>query len=191
MKTEIKLDGVVYKRAEDIPRDTLRRYFPESNVELKGRVDIGPGTVIWGPSKVFGDVTIGSNCMISAFSEIKANDGRVVIGDNVRIQNGFFISGPSTIGDDCFIGVKVIISNDLYPPSSRNIGASIGRNCILGNGVIIFPRTTVGEGSVIGAGALVTKDIPPDVLAHGSPARPAGTRAGYEEKKRQWEEGEL
>ena len=48
---------------------------------------------------------------------------------------------------------------------------SIGDDCWLGRRVMVMPGVTIGDGCVIAAGAVVTKDIPPYSVAGGVPAR--------------------
>jgi len=47
----------------------------------------------------------------------------------------------------------------------------IGDNCWLGTRVLIMPGVKIGEGCVIAAGAVVTKDMPPYHVVAGNPAR--------------------
>lgn len=48
----------------------------------------------------------------------------------------------------------------------------LGNNVWLGIRVIVLKGVTIGENSVIGAGSVVTKDIPANCLAAGMPAKP-------------------
>jgi len=48
---------------------------------------------------------------------------------------------------------------------------TIGNDCWIGGKVVIMPGVTIGNGSTIGAGSVVTRDIPPFSVAVGSPAR--------------------
>jgi maltose O-acetyltransferase len=48
---------------------------------------------------------------------------------------------------------------------------TIGNNIWIGRRVIILPGVTIGDGCVIGAGAVVAKDIEPNSIAVGNPAR--------------------
>ena len=54
----------------------------------------------------------------------------------------------------------------------------IGNNVWIGRRVIILPGVTIGDGCVIGAGAVVTKDVPAYSVAAGVPARIVGKRGG-------------
>ncbi|EXJ78187.1 acetyltransferase [Capronia epimyces CBS 606.96] len=48
---------------------------------------------------------------------------------------------------------------------------TIGDDCWIGGRVIILPGVTIGQGCTIGAGAVVTRDVPAWSVAMGSPAR--------------------
>jgi maltose O-acetyltransferase len=58
-------------------------------------------------------------------------------------EQGYDAPGPVTIGDDVWIGTRVII----------------------------LPSVTIGKGAIIGAGAIVTKDVPEYAITCGNPAR--------------------
>ena len=47
----------------------------------------------------------------------------------------------------------------------------IGDNVWIGARVIILPGVHIGSGAVIGAGSIVTKDIPQNVVVVGNPAK--------------------
>lgn len=48
---------------------------------------------------------------------------------------------------------------------------TIGNDVWIGTRVVILPGVTIGDQAVIGASALVTKDVPPRAIAGGNPAR--------------------
>ena len=48
---------------------------------------------------------------------------------------------------------------------------TIGNDVWIGRRVIILPGVTIGDGCVIGAGAVVAKDLPPYSIAVGVPAK--------------------
>ena len=48
---------------------------------------------------------------------------------------------------------------------------TIGDDVWIGGRVVVCPGVRIGAGSVIGTGSVVTRDIPPGVLAAGSPCK--------------------
>lgn len=90
-----------------------------------------------------GPVTIGKNVMMGQEVIIyttRHNDNRI---DIPMMEQGMGQVLPVRIGDDVWIGGRVII----------------------------LPGVTIGNGCIIGAGAVVTKDIPPYSVAVGVPAK--------------------
>lgn len=116
-------------------------------------VEIGDGTVIGSHSVILGKVKIGKNC---------------------RIQSFAFIPGGTTIDDNVFIGPRVTILNDKYPPSK---GAHwqpvrIMTDAVIGGNVTILPGVIIGFGAKVGGGSVVTKDVESRQLVYGNPASP-------------------
>lgn len=98
---------------------------------------------------------LGINCDIS---------GPVVIGDNVMMGPEVVIYTTNHEHDR--IDVPMIEQGIAMP---RKV--TIGDDVWIGRRVIILPGVTIGRGSIIGAGAVVAKDIPPYSVAVGNPAR--------------------
>ncbi len=116
----------------------------ESRVEFgSGRqLTLGADSAI-GARSVLGTVTIGEHVMIG--QELLALSRNHNFDDLTKPPKyqGFAEDEPITIGDDCWIGARVI----LLP------GVTIGRHCI------------------IGAGSVVTRDVEDHSVVGGSPAR--------------------
>lgn len=127
-------------------------------------------TKIWEPCNVYPTAQIGEGVNIGAFSEIGNN---VVIGDNTRIGAMSYIPEGVVIGKGVFIGPRVTMTNDRFPPSGKDYwektiiedGARIGAAVTIRCGVVI------GLGALIGAGSVVTKDVPPGETWAGVPAK--------------------
>lgn len=92
---------------------------------------------------------IGAHVMIGPEVLILTNNHRFSSLDLPMAEQGYSPQKPVTIGDDVWIGARVIL----------------------------LPGVTVGSGSVVGAGAVVAKDVPAGVVVAGNPARIVRRRA--------------
>lgn len=123
------------------------------------------------------------NCEIGFLATFASST--TCIGDRVILSTGVNI-GRCKIGDDCLIGVQVMITGgqnqhrfDRRDMPIRLQGGeynvvTIGRDCWIGNGAIIM--ADVGEGCVVAAGSVVTKPVPPFSIVAGVPAKVIGPR---------------
>ena len=116
------------------------------------------------------EVIIGDRCVVHHKCTL---EGRIHIGDGVKIMAHVYIPSTTVIGSMVFIGPGTTFLNDKYPMrrAAPVEGARIEDHVAIGGGVTICPGVVVGRNSVIGAGSLVNKDVPPDTLAYGVPAR--------------------
>jgi maltose O-acetyltransferase len=121
------------------------------NVNIEKNADFGKGTGI----RIGDNSGLGINCSVRGPLEMGSN---IMMGPDVTIltnihntartdipmnQQGFLPNQKVTIGDDVWIGTRVII----------------------------LPGVTIGKGVIIGAGAVVTKDIPDYAVVVGVPAK--------------------
>ena len=97
---------------------------------------------------------IGVNTQISWHTHLdkSINPEGIHIGDNCLITRGGYILAHDEARK---------IKKDIY----------IGNDCFLGVGVIVLPGVRIGNNCIIGAGSVVTKDIPDNSIAAGNPAR--------------------
>lgn len=107
------------------------------------------------------DIHLGDNSGIGRKCHIS---GHTYIGDNVMM-------GPEVIvyeQNHNFDRVDIPMCQQGFQPVEP---VHIGNDVWIGRRVIILPGVTIGDGCVIGAGAVVAKDIPPFSIAVGNPCR--------------------
>lgn len=120
----------------------------EHGAKFSYRVSIGDRSSIGINSEIHGKTTIGNDVMM----------GPEVV---IYTVNHEFHDKSKTIIEQKFQEEKpVIIGNDVW----------------LGRRVMIMPGVTIGDGAIIGAGAVVAKDIPPYAIAVGNPVKIVGYR---------------
>lgn len=136
-------------------------------------VTFGKGVTVVEPANLY-DCRLGDGVFVGPFVEIQ---GRVVIGENSRIQSHTFICEFVTIGADCFIGHGVLFINDLFQEGGPARGRQelwkptrIGDRVSIGSNATILP-VRICDRTVIGAGSVVTKDIDQPGVYAGNPAR--------------------
>jgi acetyltransferase-like isoleucine patch superfamily enzyme len=147
---------------------------------------IRSGTIVYGGSVIGANFQTGHNVVIredtyvghdvSVWSNSVIDYG-CVIGDRVKVHSNCYVAQFTELEDDVFLAPGVTIANDLYPGNRDSAEAMAGplirAGAQIGVNVTILPFVTIGEGAIVGAGSVVTRDVPPGVVAHGNPARPA------------------
>ncbi len=114
------------------------------------------------------DLCIGDNSGVGINSLISSN---VKIGKDVMM-------GPDCMIFTSNHGMKDITVPMWKQHSSKPRPVTIGDDVWLGARVIILPGVTIGNGSVIGAGSVVTKDVESYSVVAGNPARKVSSRIG-------------
>lgn len=114
----------------------------DKNVLIDETLTIGYNSGIGINSRVGKNVTLGENVMIGPECLIYTENHNFKRTDIPMCKQGVSEVKPVSIGDDVWIGARVII----------------------------LPGVTIGNGCIIGAGSVVTKDIPEYVVAAGNPA---------------------
>jgi acetyltransferase-like isoleucine patch superfamily enzyme len=110
-----------------------------------GHISIGAGTFLNLNVMIAAAdrVEIGEHCMLANGCMVTDADHRFDDPDKPVPWQGFTSKGPTTLGDNVWLGANVVVTS----------GVSIGRRC------------------VIGANSVVTTDIPEYSIAAGAPAR--------------------
>jgi UDP-2-acetamido-3-amino-2,3-dideoxy-glucuronate N-acetyltransferase len=103
----------------------------------------------------------------------------VVIGDNVKIQNGVSVYEGVTLEDDVFCGPSMVFTNVTYPRSHVSRKSEYGSTVVrqgatIGANATVVCGHTIGRYAFVGAGAVVTRDVPDHALVLGAPARVVG-----------------
>jgi acetyltransferase-like isoleucine patch superfamily enzyme len=111
----------------------------------------------------FGPIRIGSGTNIGAGTHV-CSMGGIEIGQSVLVTGGCTISGGRYHTEDL---ATPIMQQGAYTSGP----ISIGDGSWLGMKVLVLDGVTVGRGCAIGAGAVVNQDLPDYAVAAGVPAR--------------------
>jgi maltose O-acetyltransferase len=146
------------------------------------------GILVLGNNVQFGYGT--SPLFHSNYSQIsvKSINGRVSIGDNTLINNGFQISSESDfgveIGANCLIGTNFQCADSdfhsLNPLERKSgipkmAGVFIGENVFIGSDVSVLKGTRIGKDCVVAAGSICNKIYPDGSIIAGIPAKEIGS----------------
>ena len=112
-------------------------------------VSLGDNSGIGINCELYGPVTIGKNVMMGPDVVVYTKGHKFDRTDIPMMAQGSTEERPVAIGNDVWIGRRVMI----------------------------MPGVTIGDGCVIGAGAVVTKDVPPYSVAAGVPAKVVKSRS--------------
>ncbi len=107
------------------------------------------------------DISLGDNSGIGINSELS---GHITIGNDVMM-------GPYCMMYTSNHGMERTDIPMWRQKSETPRPIVIGNDVWIGSRVIILPGVHVGDGSVIGAGSVVTKDVEPYSIVAGNPAR--------------------
>lgn len=107
------------------------------------------------------DISLGDNSGIGINSELS---GSITIGNDVMM-------GPYCMMYTSNHGMERTDIPMWRQKSEAPRPIVIGNDVWIGSRVIILPGVHVGDGSVIGAGSVVTKDVEPYSVVAGNPAR--------------------
>jgi len=137
--------------------------------------DVGAGAILGDQSFVRERSRIGERTVVGRGSCV---DNDVVVGADVRVQSGVYLTAHSEVEDDVFIGPGVCTTNDdtmaRHSPEYALRGARLRRACRIGGGAVLCPGIEIGEEAFVAAGAVVTRDVAARTVVMGVPARPTG-----------------
>lgn len=157
--------SVYYSWASKLPASTeknghiykkIRYFFASRFVEACGRnVNFEHGARFNQELSIGNNSGAGINCSLG---------GNVVIGDNVMM-------GPECILLPHFHKTSRLDIPMCEQGFEEAKPIHIGNDVWIGTRVIIMPGITIGDHSIIGAGAIVTKDVPDYAVVGGCPAK--------------------
>lgn len=121
-----------------IGRNTII-YTKNGDIYIGDGVNIGVNCDIYSKRTV----NIGKNTMIAAYTYIMCGGQYDYNNKEPFAQQSSQSKGPTTIGENCWLGTKTVVTDNVE----------------------------IESGAVIGAGAMVNSNIPANVIAIGTPAR--------------------
>ena len=132
-----------------------------------GRLEIGAGVLfepgVWITAPGSATVGIGEGTFLNQGVMVAALE-RVQIGRHCMLANGCFVSDASHRYSDPELPIT-------WQGFESKGPTSIGDNCWLGANVVVTSGVTIGERSVVGANSVVVGDVAPFSLVAGVPAR--------------------
>ena len=100
-------------------------------------------------------VTIGKRCYFSSGAHIDVTEGRIAIGNRVRLASGSYVLAHAAG----------------HPEMKEGKPTTLEDNVVVFVNAVVLPGVRVGRNSTVGAGAVVGRDVPPNVIVMGNPAR--------------------
>ena len=140
-----------------------------------------------------GNIQLGCNVRIDAFSLLTTSQGKIQIGDDVHISNSvsIFGNGGLEIGTGAGVssGARIFTESDDYSgnylsnptiaPKYRNVHSAkikIGDHALIGANSVVLPGVNIGEHSSVGALSLVNRSLNSFIVVSGVPARKIADR---------------
>ena len=156
-------------------------YFAHETAVIDAGCRIGKGTKIWHFSHIMKDSVLGERCNIGQNVVVSP---KVVLGENVKVQNNVSIYTGVICEDEVFLGPSMVFTNitnprsavlrrDQYVETHVRKGASIGANATIVCG------NEIGKYALVGAGAVVVKEVAPYALVVGNPSKQIGWVSEY------------
>ena len=127
---------------------------------------IHPDAYVHPDAVVIGDVQLGAHSSVWPGAVLRADFGRIIIGERTSIQDGTILhtteEWSTVIGADCVVGHNAHLE-----------GCTVEDWCLVGSGSVVLNRVLVRAGSVVGANALLPEglEVPVSHKALGIPAR--------------------
>ena len=135
--------------------------------KVDGRApQVGAAAFVADNATLAGDVTLAEESSVWYGAVLRADTGRIAIGENSNVQdNAVLHTGPNlgvTIGKNVSIGHSAVVH-----------GCTVGDGALIGMHATVMNGAVVGKNAVVAAGALVLENtvIPDGMVAMGVPAK--------------------
>ncbi len=133
-------------------------------------------------SGINGEVTVGRSLSIEYAHLIIGNNGKCIIGNNVRLigLNANIAGATLSIGDDCLFAhdtdIRTHDSHFIFDKTTHKRinypkDVIIGPQVWIAAGVRLLPGANIGAGSVVGANAVTSSHFGDHVVVVGNPAK--------------------
>jgi acetyltransferase-like isoleucine patch superfamily enzyme len=156
-----------------------------SNIDLKKGISIHSNCSL---EATKGNIVIDNNVILNRYVYLKANKGKISIGEGSEINNFTNIDGYGEVEicKNVLIGPNVQIIS--YQHNYKNINkliklqGSVKSKILIEDDVwigansVIMAGITIAKGAVIGAGSIVTKNVDKYSVVVGNPAKRIGNR---------------
>ena len=124
---------------------------------------VGARTVVGPFAHIRGGATIGDDCEIHNYAEVK----NCVVGNGVKMHH-FSYLGDADVGEGTNLGAGMVTVN--FDGTAKHRTA-IGKNAFVGCDTMLIAPISIGDGAFTAAGAVVTRDVAAGVRVAGVPAR--------------------
>ncbi|MGB5780488.1 MAG: acyltransferase [Eudoraea sp.] len=151
-------------------------FFAHETAVIDAGCNIGQGTKIWHFSHIMPDSILGVKCNIGQNVVVSP---KVVLGDNVKVQNNVSIYTGVICEDDVFLGPSMVFTNIINPRSAvirrdQYVETRVKQGASIGANATIICGNPIGRYALVGAGTVVTKEVPDYALIVGNPGRQIG-----------------
>ena len=128
---------------------------------------VHPSAFISKAAYIVGDVRIGAYSSVWPGAVIRADSGKIVIGERTNVQDNSVVHADA----DASIGNNVTIGHGVVCHSRK-----IGDGCLIGNGSVLNDGVELDESCLVAAGTTVTENstFPARSLIRGTPGKRIG-----------------
>ncbi len=139
-------------------------------------------------------VSIGSNVIRQAFSELLTQSGRHItrivsrsavisssakLGSGVQIMPAAVVTAAAVLGEGTIVNTNASVDHNcrvgrfvhVAPGAVIGGDVTVGNRAFIGLGSRLLPGVTIGADAIVGAGAVVLSDVPAGATVVGVPAR--------------------